>query len=71
MFHILVLFVSFFPVIVLWIMPWMLAFTWLRRDARRRRLPGLLWALVTLPLGWLGIVGYLIMRSTRNSARAA
>lgn len=45
------------------VVPWAIGFTYLRRDADRRGQPGWLWALLTLPLGWLAILGYLIARS--------
>ena len=40
MLHMTFQFVKLFPIIALWVIPWMLAFTWMRRDAERRRLAG-------------------------------
>lgn len=51
----LLLFVTLFP--------WYLGFTWVRVDANRRGQPGWLWAFVTVPLGWLAILAYLVVRS--------
>jgi hypothetical protein len=49
------------PAVVV-VFPWYLGFTWIRLDANRRGQPGWLWAFVTVPLGWVAILAYLVMR---------
>lgn len=53
------------PVIALLftVLPWVIGFTFVRVDADRHGQPGWLWAVLTLPLGWLAILGYLIVRA--------
>ena len=51
------------PMLLLTVLPWILGFTFVRTDADRRGQPGWLWAVLTLPLGWLAILGYLIVRA--------
>ncbi|MEO7002902.1 MAG: hypothetical protein ABI068_13870 [Ktedonobacterales bacterium] len=58
---------EFVPVIfflALGIVPWIIGFTWVRQDADRHGQPGTLWAVLTLPLGWLAILVYLVVRAT-------
>ena len=50
-------------VLLLTVLPWIIGFTFVRADADRRGQPGWLWAVLTLPLGWLAILGYLIVRA--------
>lgn len=58
-------FLFWVPVILLLftVLPWILGFTFVRVDADRHGQPGWLWAVLTLPLGWLAILGYLIVRA--------
>ena len=35
----------------------------MRRDADRRGQPGLLWALLTIPLSWVAVLVYLVVRA--------
>ncbi len=55
--------------LILMVVPWVIGFTYVRMDADRRGQPGWLWALLTLPLGWITILGYVVVRSlsTRNA----
>lgn len=48
------------------LIPWVIGFAWILPDANRRGQPGLLWALLTLPLGWLAVLGYLIVRAVQR-----
>lgn len=48
------------------IIPWIVGFAWMLPDANRRGQPGLLWALLTIPLGWLAVLGYLIARAVQH-----
>ncbi len=45
------------------ILPIVLGFTFVRQDADRIGQPGWLWAFLTIPLGWIAILGYLIVRA--------
>ena len=48
---------------VLLLLPWILGFTFVRADANRHGQPGWLWAVLTLPLGWIAILGYVVVRA--------
>jgi hypothetical protein len=43
--------------------PWVVGFAWMLPDANRRGQPGVLWALVTIPLSWVAVLAYLIVRA--------
>lgn len=43
--------------------PIIVGFTFVRMDADRMGQPGWLWALLTIPLGWMAILGYVIVRA--------
>lgn len=45
------------------ILPVILGFTIVRADARRLGEPGWVWALMTIPLGWLTILAYVVARA--------
>lgn len=53
------------------VVPWAIGFVYVRHDADRRGQPGWLWALLTIPLSWLAIFGYLIVRSLDNRSRSS
>ena len=42
---------------LLFVIPWIIGLTYVRRDANLRGQPGWLWALVTFPFGWLAVLG--------------
>ncbi len=44
-------------------LPIVLGFTYVRLDANRIGQPGWLWAFLTIPLGWIAILGYLVVRA--------
>ena len=48
----------------LFVVPILFGFAWIRPDADRYGQPGALWALLTIPLGWLTVLVYVAMRST-------
>ena len=50
-------------IVVMLITPIAIGFAWILPDANRRGQPGALWAILTLPLGWLAVLGYLIART--------
>jgi len=47
----------------LFLLPVILGFTVVRSDANRIGERGLIWALLTIPLGWLTILAYMVVRS--------
>ena len=47
----------------LFVVPILFGFAWIRPDADRYGQPGALWALLTIPLGWLTVLVYVAMRS--------
>ena len=49
--------------ILVFLVPIGIGFTWLRSDANRIRQPGILWAILTIPFGWLILLAYLIVRA--------
>lgn len=44
------------------LLPIILGFTLVRRDANRLGQPGWLWAALSIPLGWLALLIYAILR---------
>ena len=44
------------------LLPIVLGFTLVRSDANRIGQPGWLWALLTIPLGWLALLVYAVVR---------
>jgi hypothetical protein len=61
-----ILFLAAF-VVIIYLIPWILAFTWIRVDADRSGQPGILWALLSIPFGWTCILVYAIVRAIRGS----
>lgn len=45
------------------LLPVILGFTVIRVDANRHGQPGWLWALLTIPLNWLAVLAYLVVRA--------
>lgn len=43
--------------------PIIVGFTFVRVDANRIGQPGWLWAFLTIPLGWIAILAYLVVRA--------
>jgi hypothetical protein len=50
-----------------WLIPIILGFTFVRADADRHGQPGWLWAVLTIPFGWLVILIYAIIRATSGA----
>jgi hypothetical protein len=50
-------------VLLLFLLPIIIGFTAVRRDANRLGEPGWIWALLTIPLGWLTILAYVVTRA--------
>jgi hypothetical protein len=50
----------------IWLLPLAIGFLYVRQDADRMGQPGIVWALLTIPLGWLAIILYLVARMIRG-----
>jgi hypothetical protein len=48
--------------IFLTIIPFLVGLFWIAPDARRRGKPGWLWALLTIPFGWITVLVYAVLR---------
>jgi hypothetical protein len=44
------------------IIPILVGLFWIAPDARRRGQPGWLWALLTIPFGWITVLVYAVLR---------
>ena len=55
--------VTLLPIVVIWLIPVGIGVFWVRGDADRLGQPGWLWALLTIPLSWVAIVAYLVVRA--------
>ena len=53
--------------VLLFAVPWVIAFAWIRPDANRRNQPGMLWALSSIPLGWWVVLAYLVVRAQQRA----
>lgn len=66
---------SFFPIVGCslflagWLLPIILGFTAVRADADQHGQPGWLWAVLTIPFGWLTILIYVAIRASTAGAR--
>lgn len=49
-------------------LPFIIGVGWVMPDAQRRGQPGWLWAALTLPLSWVALLAYLVVRAL-SSAR--
>lgn len=54
-YDLIILFITVAPIIV--------GLFWMWPDARRRGQPGWLWALLTVPFGWLTVIVYAAVRA--------
>ncbi|MDE3230308.1 MAG: hypothetical protein KGO05_10535 [Chloroflexota bacterium] len=52
----------FFILFIIFLLPIIVGFTYVRADANRIGQPGWLWAILTIPLGWLTLLIYAILR---------
>ena len=53
---------------VLGLAPVIIGFALAWPDASRRGQPGWLWAILTIPLGWLALIAYVVVRSFSQRA---
>jgi len=49
-------------VLLLYVAPIIVSFTWVRSDADRIGQPGILWAVLSIPFGWLSVLVYAAIR---------
>jgi hypothetical protein len=54
--------------IIVYAIPIIVGFTWVRVDADRAGQPGILWAVLTVPFGWLAVLVYLVVRAVRTTS---
>ncbi len=54
-----------------WLIPIIVGFTMVRQDADRLGQPGILWAALTIPFGWLAILAYVIVHAVITQERRA
>jgi hypothetical protein len=50
------------------LVPIVIGFAYVLPDANRRGQPGWLWAVLTIPLGWIALLAYLVVRSLQAPA---
>jgi hypothetical protein len=48
-------------------LPTVIGVIWIRPDANRVGQPGWLWALATIPLNWVAVLAYLVVRALRTA----
>jgi len=56
------------PLLLLFVLPWIIGFAYILPDANRRGQPGLRWAVLTLPLGWFAVLAYAVVRALQSPA---
>jgi hypothetical protein len=52
-----------------WFIPIILGFTVIRADANTHGQPGWLWAVLTIPFGWLTLLVYAVIRAVISAPR--
>lgn len=52
-----------FIVVIPLLIPILIGFFWIRPDANTRGQPGLVWALLTIPLNWIAVLAYVVVRA--------
>ncbi len=52
---------------IVWVLPLIVAFRYVRPDADSIGQPGIIWALLVIPFSWLAIVLYLLARMLRGA----
>ena len=60
-------FIIFLPALFVLVVPCLIGFGYVLPDANRRGQPGWLWALLTVPLGWIALLAYLVVRSLQTT----
>jgi hypothetical protein len=53
--------------LIMYLIPIIVGFTWVRVDADRSGQPGILWAVLTIPFGWLSVLVYVALRAIGTS----
>jgi hypothetical protein len=61
--NVMSLIAQFVAFALIFLLPIILGFTVVRADARRLGEQGWVWALMTIPLGWLTILAYIVVRA--------
>ena len=61
--NVVALSVQLLVLILAFLLPIVLGFTVVRADANRAGQPGWIWGVLTIPLGWLTILAYVIVRA--------
>jgi len=61
--NVMSLIAQFVAFALIFLLPIILGFTVVRIDARRLGEQGWVWALMTIPLGWLTILAYIVVRA--------
>ena len=51
--------------LIVYAIPILLGFIWIRVNAARLGQPGILWAVLTIPFGWTAVLVYLVVRAVR------
>ncbi|HKV85462.1 MAG TPA: hypothetical protein VJN88_12960 [Ktedonobacterales bacterium] len=52
---------------LLFFLPFIIGVGWVMPDANRRGQPGWLWAALTLPLSWVALLVYVVVRGISHS----
>jgi hypothetical protein len=58
---------EFAPLVLLWLIPVIIGFTYVRVDANRRGQPGWLWGVLAIPFDWLAILAYVVTRAVASA----
>ena len=58
---------EFIPLTLIWFIPIIIGFTYVRADANRRGQPGWLWGVLAIPFGWLAILAYVVTRAVTSA----
>jgi hypothetical protein len=58
---------EFVPLMLLWGIPLIIGFTYVRMDANRWGQPGWLWGVLAIPFGWLAILAYVVTRAMTSA----
>ena len=53
-------------IIVIWIVVWLVLAIWVYKDAEKHSMSGILWALIVFFLGLIGLIIYLVIRSSHK-----
>ncbi|HEV7215454.1 MAG TPA: hypothetical protein VGP33_10055 [Chloroflexota bacterium] len=52
---------------LLYFLPFIIGVGWVMPDANRRGQPGWLWAALTLPLSWVALLAYVVVRGLSST----